>query len=378
MSAAGKGAEKADKGRDLAALFKADGVAVAAFVGDEELKKDELLKQVLAAAGKDASVIAFAPGETGDKPNAELARLESDLRSRPLFGGRKVIVVRDGDGFVKRCGADAERLLDVPGGNALVLLARQLDGRTAFAKALQKRGVFVRCERPKAELSHFDLRRGGPSELEVALAEQARKRGIALSATAASELAARTGNDMLLAAGELEKLALYVGPGREVKPADVEELVPQSAALDQFRLFEEVATGDAAAALRRLRRIWTDGTSDRRGKRMTDVRGIAAVVIALLSRRLELLCRFRELKARGVAGPELQQALGVKNPGQMFFLEKEASLPLLARGTEALRVLALADRGLKSGVEPEIAVETAVARMAAWARPDARARGGVA
>lgn len=372
MSAVDKGSDKA---RDVAALFAADGPAVAAFVGDEELKKDELLKQVLALAGKDASVLAFAPGESGDKPNAELARLEADLRSRPLFGGRKVIVVRDGDGFVKRCGADAERLLDVRCGNVLVLIARQLDGRTAFAKAVQKRGVFVRCDRPKAELSHFDLRRGGPSELEVALAAEARKRGVALSSTAAAELAARTGNDMLLAAGELEKLALYVGPGREVSSADVEQLVPQSAALDQFRLFEEVATGDAPAALRRLRRIWTDGTSDRRGKRMTDVRGIAAVVIALLARRLELLCRYRELKVRGVAGPDLQQALGVKNPGQMFFLDKEASLPLLARGTEALRVLATADRGLKSGVEPEIAVETAVARMASWVRVGTRSRG---
>lgn len=110
MSAGDKGSDKA---RDVVALFSGDGPAVAAFVSDEELKKDDLLKQVLALAGKDASVLSFAPGESGDKPNAELARLEADLRSRPLFGGRKVIVVRDGDGFVKRCGAEAERLLNI-------------------------------------------------------------------------------------------------------------------------------------------------------------------------------------------------------------------------------------------------------------------------
>ncbi|MBL8766774.1 MAG: hypothetical protein JNL94_05395, partial [Planctomycetes bacterium] len=59
MSPGDKGAEKS---RDVAALFSTDQAPVAAFVGDEELKKDELLKQVLTLAGKDASVISFAPG----------------------------------------------------------------------------------------------------------------------------------------------------------------------------------------------------------------------------------------------------------------------------------------------------------------------------
>jgi len=290
-----------------------------------------------------------------------------------------VAVVRDGDAFLKRHAKSLPGVLDLKTRNRVVVLAKRLDGRTSFARKLGKAKAVFRCERPRSDAEA----QGANGELVRAVVAQAHARGLRLEPAAAEELAGRTGNDLMLVENELEKLTLYLSDagsngsrGVAVSRAAVEAVVPRSAAYDQFRLFEEVAVGNVAAAVRRVRGMLHEGTTDRRGKRTTDSRSIGALLVALLHNRLRMLARFRELTARGLDGEQLRAELGVRNPGQMFFLKKEASLPLVRQSSgaaEAAAALAQADRGLKTSEPPRVVLESLVVRLASIAK---RARSG--
>ena len=347
--------------------------AVIALVGDEERSKERILAEVLKRAGPDAAKISWTGEEV--KPKEELSSLLTDLFSRPLFGGCKVIVVRDGDGLLKRVGQNLIAALDAQAGNHLVLLMRALDNRTRLAKRLKKDGGLIACARPKAD--SFGQADGAPGgDLIKALQSEARQHGLRMSGSVAVELAGRTGNDLLLAAGELEKLKLYLEDEAEVTLSDVEAVVPRSAGWDQFRLFQEVATGDVRRALTRLRGMFQQGTIDRNGRRVTEPRAMAMTLLALLHNRLRLLARYSSLSAAGVKGEELRQALGIRNPGQLFYLGKEVSLPLVRRAESAVASLSEADRSIKTGQPAATVLERLVVRLSLLAGQAREAGGG--
>ncbi len=343
----------------------ADGIpAVVALAGDEELTKDRWFAELIAAAGKSASVIEWS--DPTDSAGKELQRLLSDLRSRPLFGGCKVIVVRDGDALVKRHGNDLAAACEITNGNHLVLRMRTIDGRTELAKKLGAIGGLLRCQRPEANPGEIEGGLPDDSPLVATALAEAARRGITIDRAAVRELLGRTGNDLLLVSVEIDKLSLAfadrAAPLR-IEADDVRALVPRSAAYDQFQLVQAVLNGRAGEAVTRIRGVLRHGTLDRRGKRVTDPSAISLSLIALLTARISLLLRYRAASARGLAGPELQQELGVKNPGQLWFLAKETGLPILKSGADAVRALTDADRDLKSGRPAEHVLESMVLRL---------------
>ncbi|MBI4879171.1 MAG: DNA polymerase III subunit delta [Planctomycetes bacterium] len=351
---------------------------VIALVGDEERAKERLLAQILERAGREASVISLA-AEGAERADLELPRLLADLASRPLFGGLKVIVARDGDALWKRHGKALEAALKIAAGNHLVLLMRSLDLRVRFANELKKSGGLIKCPRPRADAAAFDGQGALPaaSELLQAVLAEARAHGLNLAPRAAAELAGRTGNDLMLVAREMEKLSLYLAGRSEVTLEHIAALVPRSAAWDQFQLFQEVAVGDTRAALLRLCGMLREGTTDRGGRRVNDARGIASGLAALLHQRIRLLARYRSLKAARCPEEEVQRRLAIRNPGQLYYLGKEVELPLVRRAHAAVRVLAEADRALKSSEPPETLLEPLIVRLCALAAQErARARRG--
>ncbi len=335
---------------------------VVALVGDEERRKERLLAELIDRAGPDASVVSWQK-DAAERPESEVARLLSDHASRPLFGGTKVLVARDGDALLKRAQKSLVAAIDVASGNRMILLCRNLDQRTSFAKKLKKAGGLIVCQRPRVDTDAGGAVPPG-SELVREILADAKRHSLDLDPRAAAELAGRTGNDLLLASNELEKIAVHLGGGGKVTVAIVDALVPQSAAWDQFQLFQEVATGQAGRALKRVRGMLSRGTVDRSGRRTTDPRSISLALVALLHQRLRTLARFRVLQRQGLPKEEMQRALRIRNPGQLFYLGKEASLPLVAAAETAVEALAEADRGLKLGQPPKVLLERLVVRLA--------------
>lgn len=339
---------------------------VVALVGDEMRAKEQLLAEIVERAGKDAAVVMWNV-DPHDKPERELSRLLTDLCSRPLFGGTRVVVVRDGDGLLKRLGAGLDATLKKDAGNRLVLMLNALDARTRLGRALKSSGGVLTCARPKAAVDGSHTPASG--ELLNALKSAAAAKGLVLDLAAASELVGRTGNDLMLLDGELEKLKTYTAGTDRVTRDDVSAVVPRSAAWDQFKLFDEIGRGDLKAAVQRMAGMLREGTADRGGKRVTDPRAIAMTVLYALQRRLRLLAGYRRLKARGAAQEEIQRELNIRNPGQLYYLGKEASLPLVAAAERSIPAFLTADRDLKSSADPSLVIDRLLVQLASLARP---------
>jgi DNA polymerase III delta subunit len=344
--------------------------SVVVLTGDDELGKDEVIAEIVRREGSGADVVDYQGDASGR--DGEVTRLARDLATRSLFGTRRVLLVRDGDGLVKRAGADLANLLNTKAGNAIVLRCTKVDARLTFFKRVKETGGLIARERPKADHLDVDPTRGiGESELLRSIVADATARGLRIDPDAAHELAMRVGNDRLAIANEIEKYWLALGgpqKGGHVALRLVDELTPQSAAFEHFRLFQEVATGDLRAAALRIHGLLDRGLLDRSGKRITEPVAIAILVIAIVHQRIATLARYKAAVSRGLTREAIQSELGIKNPGQLFFLQKEAALPLVERAEDAVAALAEADRSVKTGGRAERVLPELVVRLALLAR----------
>ena len=108
---------------------------VVQLLGKARWFRERGLQLLLGRIGKDAEVLWFT-GETSDGP-----RLLRDLRTRSLFGGRKVLVLRPQDKALKAIeDGILETLPKIPPGHHLLFDVEALDQRTRLAKALGKEG----------------------------------------------------------------------------------------------------------------------------------------------------------------------------------------------------------------------------------------------
>src|SRR5688500_19550987 len=81
---------------------------------------------------------------------AELADVLDELRSFAMFGGGKLVVVRDADAFVSRYREQLEDYLEKPSNSAtLVLRLSSLPANQRIYKAIAKVGAVESCAPPK-------------------------------------------------------------------------------------------------------------------------------------------------------------------------------------------------------------------------------------
>ena len=89
-----------------------------------------------------------------------------------------------------------------------------------------------------------------PWELPKWVIARARERGLQLEPDTARALIAHVGDRQQRLLRELEKLALYAGPGARIDAATVDELTAPSAEHKAWSLADALLSGDAAAATR--------------------------------------------------------------------------------------------------------------------------------
>ena len=201
-------AAKATKAtRATRASKSAEPGGVVALVGPEPYLQRQALSDLAADLGADAQRFD-ADGATADAGN-----VFDEARSVAMFGGRRLVVVRDADEFVTRHRAAVETFLEslaaggTLGGNVLVLRCGTLPKNTRVYKLVDKVGRIVVCEPPKtSDLPAWVARRGKEAH------------GVVVSREAANLLSDLIGADLGTLDNELAKLALQVGDGGTVAP----------------------------------------------------------------------------------------------------------------------------------------------------------------
>ena len=184
----------------------ADGVV--ALVGPEPYLQREALARVAEKMGADAQRL------DADGATAAAGDVFDEARSVAMFGGHRLVVVRDADDFISRnrepCESFLESLADGAGGlggNVLVLRCTTLPKNTRVYKLVDKVGRIVACESPKER------------DLPAWVAQRGRDEyGLSVSREAANLLADLIGADLGTLDNELAKLSLQAGEAAKVTP----------------------------------------------------------------------------------------------------------------------------------------------------------------
>ncbi len=208
----------------------------------------------------------------GEQLQSEPERLALEAQSLCLLGGRRLVRVRRmADEFIRAL----ELLLDLPAIEALVVLEAEELGTGSSLRKLAERSpavAVIACYRE-------DTRNLGRA-IRALLGEA----GLDPEPEALSYLAGHLGADRELTRREIEKLALYVGPGaRRVTLDDAAAVVGDGAALAMDDVTFGWLAGDRARLERSLARLLGQGISP-----VAVLRASAGMVVRLLRLHAEI------------------------------------------------------------------------------------------
>ncbi len=166
-----------------------------------------------------------------------------------LTGGRRVVRMRDAP--ESAAGVLEFFLTDSPGDALVVVQAGALNARSKLRK------LFEDAKNAAALACYADDERA----LDQVIRSTLKADGISVSTDAMDYLTANLGADRGLSVAELEKLAIYVGPGSTVGLKDAAASVGDSSALSIDDVVFAAAGGNGLAADRALTRSYQEGVN---------------------------------------------------------------------------------------------------------------------
>ena len=194
------------------------------------------------------------PGEIIRLDDSDLSgdpdRLGVELRTIPMFGGRKIVRLT-ADGRLK-----PDLITDLLEGpllaGVLILEAGNLKPESKL------RAAFVSAANAAAVACYADDERS----IGTLIDEVARAHKLDIPGPVREHLAAQLGADRTLSRGELEKLALYMGDGASVALEDVDAIAGDAAELSLDMIVHAAASGNAREALKLVDRAIGSGEDE--------------------------------------------------------------------------------------------------------------------
>ena len=255
--------------------------------------------------------IVDGPRSGTDSEGVPLARALEDARTVPMFAGRRVVFYRAhspdkkepellksfaacDSQFVRlvysarTMGKGAETSLSKAGalvGNARKLFDKPYPGQPAFNTALNK----WFCERVRDQGRNLDLR-------------------------TAHVLTEQVGNDLMALESHLERILIAVGPKPSLDEDDVRNAFAGGREYDGFAFGEAVYERNAASAFRVCRSAFSEGLTDRQGRRSTAEGTVAARLLWSVRFRLGDVYSARALLDGGASPEEAAKGLTTGSP----------------------------------------------------------------
>ena len=183
-----------------------------------------------------------------DLPREEIRRLTDEAAGLSLIGGRRVVRVRDATDAATE---QVQALLKTRAGALVVLEAPTIAARSKLRTALEAAPdcVAIGCYPEEGRA------------LEETIRETLRVNGTGIEPDALTWLTQQLGADRASTRAELEKLALYVGPGNRVDLDAAMTCVGDLAGLSLDDALFAATTGDVATADRALEAAVAEGAA---------------------------------------------------------------------------------------------------------------------
>lgn len=339
------------KGADIDAyVARPDGRAIALVYGADAGLVGERVAALLRASVSDVADPFAVVRLAGETLAAEPGRLMDEVRTIPLFGGRRAVWLRAGSGNIVE--AVETLLAEPPKADCRVIIeagelkpASPLRNLIEQAKAAVALPCYVDDERALARL----------------VAEELRQAKLTISPNAQTLLVSLIGGDRQASRNEIRKLALFAhGKGR-VEEDDVLAVVADAATLALDAVVDVCFAGQPAAFDAQFARARIAGLS-------------GAAILSAAVRQAALLHRARVAIESGASAVE---AIRAAFPRLFFRRESLVKAALatwtaarLARAMVELADAALAARKLPSRIDAaaEAAIHRALLAVAAQAR----------
>ena len=290
-------------------------------------------------AGVLAKLLAEDPTEPGEiirLDDTDLAgdpdRLGVELRTIPMFGGRKIVRLR------AEARLRPEAIADLLDGSPLAGVLVVEGGNLKADSKL--RALFVSSQSAAAVACFPDDERS----LGQLIGEVAAEHSLTMPPEVREHLASLLGADRTQSRGEIEKLALYAGPGAAVTLEDVDAVVGDASELGLDQIAHAVTAGKVREALAAFDRAVSAGESPQ------------SVILALLRH----VMRLHLLSAAVAGGKPLDGALRSLRPPLHFKAEPMVRAALrewpLDRLTTAISLIQAAAKAarLSSNLEREL------------------------
>ena len=302
---------------------------VYAIVGSDsylaEQAAERLLERAVGREGRSESVQSVRGDETSWSRLLDLARTGS------LFAERRAILVRGADALRGADDGLAEYLEDPTPGLSLILLAAKPDKRKGAWKRVLEAAEVVPAEPLKGRA------------LRAHVADELRRRGLALDEEALDELLERVGQDLRRLMGELDKLLAF-GAGERLTAEQVAAVLGQGVARPLWAMADALATRKRELTLRLLDEALEEGET-------------AVYVLGALHRSLRTVRAVRSF--RQASWGEIASRLRVP-PFKVKHLVEAGRLWSDEDLRDAFAALGRADRQMKTSVDPRVALTAAV------------------
>lgn len=310
------------------------------FWGSERYLQEKALQALLARWGeKPIRGLNYEVFSGASTP--PLVVLEA-LRTLPFLGKQKFVLVRDAEKFPASSGAHFLAYFENPlPRSVLVLLGTSFGLDKKALQAFKRSGALLECKSPY------------PTELAEWAKHMAREQGKSLPTPAASLLREVVGTNLQELANEVEKLALYVDPHKEITEEDVAALSSGAPTASVFALIDQVIGRNLAEAGIALAQLLEHGEPP-------------ILIVNMLARQFRLLRRARNLLDQGMPEEAIKKQLDIRMNfvwNKLTAQLKKSSRPMIE---QSFQLLGEADLTLKSrSLPPRLVLERLIADLCA-------------
>jgi len=313
--------------------------------GEQPVLLADAVKRLVAELVADGGADLMAEELSGEEYT--VGALVDAAQTPPFFGDRRIVVARDVGRFSTH---DVEPLIaylrDPLPTTSLVLVAGGGHVARALVEAVRKAGHVVDAGAP-----------GGKGR-STWLAARLKEGPVRLDARAAALVGEHLGEDVDRLGSLLEMLASAYGHGARIGPGEVAPLLGGAGSVAPWDLTDAIDKGEAAVALKVLRRM--TGPGDRH----------PLVILATLHSHFGRMLRLdgADVADEAAAAALLGMSSGSTYPAKKALLQvRRLGHELLAR---AIHLLAEADLALKGAVDwpADVVLEVLVARLSDLSR----------
>jgi|GEM_PF-3439858 DNA polymerase III delta subunit len=316
-------------------------------VGESSVRRREwfeALKLLLKKkSGEEPLLSSFSGSE-----ESTVKRISGLLRTAPLFGGTPLVIVENGEEFLKKGDAEDWLVERISAGKegVFVVVFSSLDKRTSVYKTAFAKKCIVDVAPLKGDALLRDLRR------------RAERLAISIDGKAVRRIVEFVGGDFDLSVGELEKVALL---GKErITEEDIEGFVSDTASSGEFTISNAIERLNLDDSLKALSRAFRNGILlEKKQVTITEREKVATYLVNQISYSLTRLLRVYKMAKAGAGNDKIAEALSMNEWAKENVLVhiKRSALKLGGRINDAILKLAELDSAIKIGADPKMQIE---------------------